>query len=169
MFLVVTAQNDNDKLKLLINVIPFEEQYLKDFKLLNREWLEQYFIVEPFDEYQLSNPKQEIIEKGGYIFLAKQVESIIGTVALMKENDRSFEITKMSVTKNSQGKGTSKLLMNACIKIAEEKKWHRLYLYSNTVLLPAIKLYYRYGFKEIPLDMNSHYDRTNIKMELKLM
>ena len=153
----------------MISVIPFEEKYADDFKQLNIEWLQQYFIVEPYDEYQLSNPKQEIIEKGGYIFFAKEDESIIGTVALMKENDRSFEITKMSVTKTSQGKGVSKLLMDACIKIAKEKNCDRLYLYSNTLLAPAVQLYLRYGFNEIPLEMNSHYSRTNIKMELKLI
>lgn len=152
----------------MIAVIPFEEKYSAEFKHLNLEWLRQYFIVEPYDEYQLSHPVQEIIEKGGYIFLAKNDEHIIGTVALMKEDDRSFEITKMSVTKDSQGKGISKLLMNACIKIAEEKKWMRLFLYSNTLLVPAIQLYRRYGFTQIPLELNSHYNRTNIKMELKL-
>lgn len=152
----------------MIAVIPFEEKYSPEFKHLNLEWLRQYFVVEPYDEYQLSHPLQEIIEKGGYIFLAKNDEHIIGTVALMKENERSFEITKMAVTKNSQGKGISKLLMNACIKMAEEKKWKRLFLYSNTLLVPAIQLYRRYGFIEIPLELNSHYSRTNIKMELKL-
>ena len=152
----------------MIAVIPFEEKYSADFKYLNLEWLRQYFAVEPYDEYQLSHPVQEIIERSGYIFLAKNDEHIIGTIALMKENDRSFEITKMSVTKDSQGKGISKLLMNACIKMAEEKKWDRLFLYSNTLLVPAIQLYRRYGFIEIPLESNSHYNRTNIKMELKL-
>jgi len=39
----------------------------------------------------------------------------------MKENDRSFEITKMSVTKTSQGRGISKLLIDTCIKMAKEK------------------------------------------------
>ena len=111
---------------------------------------------------------QEIIEKGGYIFLAKNDEHIIGTVALMKANNRSFELTKMAVTKDWQGKGISKLLMNACIEVAKEKKWDRLFLYSNTLLVPAIQLYRSYGFIEIPLESNSHYTRTNIKMELKL-
>ena len=60
----------------MITVIPFEEKYFEDFKRLNIEWLQQYFIVEPYDEYQLSNPSQEIIEKGGYIFLTKEDESI---------------------------------------------------------------------------------------------
>jgi N-acetylglutamate synthase-like GNAT family acetyltransferase len=101
--------------------------------------------------------------------LAKENEKIIGTVALMKETDRSFELTKMSVTKDSQGMGVSKSLMDACVRLAKENKWNRLFLYSNTVLVPAIQLYRRYGFTEIPLEMNSHYSRTNIKMELKLI
>jgi ribosomal protein S18 acetylase RimI-like enzyme len=86
----------------------------------------------------------------------------------MKEDDRSFELTKMSVTRDSQGRGIGKLLMDACIKIAREKKWERLFLYSNTVLAPAIRLYQHYGFREIPLEPGSQYKRTNIKMELKL-
>ncbi len=153
----------------MISVIPFEEKYAADFKRLNKEWLQQYFSVETYDEYQLSYPGQEIIEKGGYIFLVKEDESIIGTAALMKNNDRSFEITKMSVTKTSQGKGVSKLLMDACIKMAKEKNCDRLFLYSNTLLAPAIQLYRRYGFIEIPLEANSHYSRTNIMMELKIV
>ena len=150
----------------MITVIPFEEKYSIDFKHLNLEWLRQYFAVEPYDEYQLSYPRREIIERGGYIFLARENKTVVGTVALMKETESSFELTKMSVTRDSQGRGLSKLLMDACIKKAKEKKWNRLFLYSNTVLVPAIQLYRSYGFYEIPLESNSQYNRTNIKMEL---
>jgi len=150
-------------------IIPFEERYAGDFRQLNIEWLQEYFVIEAYDEYQLSHPKEEIIDKDGYIFLAKENERIIGTVALMKETALSFELTKMSVTKDSQGKGVSKLLMDACVYLAKEKKWDRLFLYSNTILGPAIQLYCRYGFREIPLEKKSHYSRTNIKMELKLI
>jgi N-acetylglutamate synthase-like GNAT family acetyltransferase len=153
----------------MITVVPFEEKYSLDFKHLNLEWLRQYFAVEPYDEYQLSNPRREIIAKGGYIFLAKENENIIGTVALMKESSRSFELTKMSVTRNEQGNGVGKLLMDACIQLAKQKKWDRLFLYSNLILVPAIQLYRRYGFIEIYLESNSQYNRTNIKMELKLI
>ncbi len=152
----------------MITIIPFEEKYAADFRRLNIEWLQEYFQVEPYDEYQLTHPFREIIDKGGYIFLAKEDEQIVGTVALMKETDVSFELTKMSVTKNSQGKGISKSLMDACVQLAEDKKWDRLFLYSNTKLVPAIQLYRRYGFKEIELEAHSHYSRTNIKMELRL-
>ena len=152
----------------MITIIPFEEKYSDHFRKLNIEWLNEYFNVEPYDEYQLSHPLSEIINKGGHIFLASENENIIGTAALMKENSSSFELTKMCVTKSSQGKGISKMLLDACLRLAKEKDWDRLYLYSSTKLIPAIELYRKYGFKEIPLEKNSHYSRTDIKMELKL-
>ncbi|MEP7374112.1 MAG: GNAT family N-acetyltransferase [Chitinophagaceae bacterium] len=153
----------------MISIIPFEEKYASNFKQLNIEWLLQYFAIEAYDEYQLSHPVEEIIDKCGYIFLAKENEKITGTVTLMKEKDDSFELTKMSVTKDSQGKGVGKLLMDVCVELAKEKRWNRLFLYSNTLLVPAIQLYRWYGFREIPLEVKSHYSRTNIKMELKLI
>lgn len=132
------------------------------------EWLQHYFEVEPYDEFQLSNPQSEIINKGGYIFLARENNAIIGTVALAKETDRSFEVTKMSVTGSKQGKGISKLLLDECIRLAREKRWERLFLYSSTILVPAIELYRKYGFLEIALEKSTHYHRSNIKMELQL-
>lgn len=105
----------------MVTIIPFEEKYSVDFRALNLEWLREYFEVEVFDDHQLSHPAQEIIDKGGYIFLAKQDEKIVGTAALMKETDVSFELTKMSVTRDRQGNGISKMLMNACLQLAKEK------------------------------------------------
>ena len=116
----------------------------------------------------LDDPQSTILDRGGYICLAMADNKIVGTAALMKEHGNEYELAKMAVTAEYRGKGISKLLMNTCIKIAEEKKWHRLYLYSNTLLVPAIQLYRRYEFKEIPVGPDSHYNRTNIKMELKL-
>ena len=151
----------------MIEVIPFDKKYTTDFKRLNLEWLQTFFTVEPYDEFQLSNPVIEIIDKGGYIFLAKEGVHITGTVALMKEATGSYELTKMSVTGSSQGKGISKLLMEKCIVLARQQRWQRLFLYSSTLLVPAINLYRKYGFREIPLERSSQYRRTNIKMELQ--
>ena len=124
----------------MITILPFEEKYSDDFRKLNIEWLNEYFNVEPYDEYQLSHPLSEIINKGGHIFLALENENIVGTAALMKENSSSFELTKMCVKKSSQGKGISKMLLDACLTLAKEKDWDRLYLYSSTKLIPAIEL-----------------------------
>jgi GNAT superfamily N-acetyltransferase len=56
----------------------------------------------------------------------------------------------MSVTKDSQGKRVSKLLMDSWVNLAKQQKWDRLFLYFNTILVPAIQWYWRYGFREIP-------------------
>ena len=41
-------------------------------------------------------------------------------------------------------------------------------LYSSTKLTPAINLYRKVGFKEVELEKDSHYERSNIKMILEL-
>jgi GNAT superfamily N-acetyltransferase len=150
----------------MITIIPFEDRYAADVKQLNTAWLEKYFYVEENDKLQLDHLRETIIDKGGYIFLARDNDVIAGTVSLIKESGDSYELSKMAVTPASQGKGISRLLMDACIALAREKKWRRLFLYSNTILETAIALYRKYGFREIPLEENSHYRRSNIKMEL---
>jgi hypothetical protein len=39
------------------------------FKTLNEEWLNKFFVVEPYDATLLENCASEIIEKGGAYFL----------------------------------------------------------------------------------------------------
>lgn len=42
----------------------------------------------------------------------------------------------------------------------------KLILYSSTKLENAIYIYKKYGFVEIPIEPNSPYKRSDIKMEL---
>jgi ribosomal protein S18 acetylase RimI-like enzyme len=58
--------------------------------------------------------------------------------------------------------------MNFCIEFAKQKQWKSITIYSHKKLLPAIQLYKKLGFKEISLEENSHYERSNIKMLLEI-
>ena len=58
--------------------------------------------------------------------------------------------------------------MYYAINFAGEHNYSRLFLDSNTVLEPAIRLYRKVGFKEIPVPEDSPYERCNIRMELKI-
>ena len=147
-----------------IEIINYSEDYKEAIKILNYEWLEKYFKIEKGDVISLSNPKAEIIEKGGFIFYAKLNNQIIGTVSLIKKADYVFELSKMAVTENAKGKGIGKILMEHCLKFAEENDFTKLILYSNTKLESAIHLYFKYGFNEIELERGV-YERANIKME----
>lgn len=151
----------------MTEIIPYESSYAADVKRLNMEWLEKYFTVEENDRLQLDNLQAAVLDKGGYIFLARENGIITGTVSLLRHSDTVFELSKMAVTSAWQGRGISRMLMDACICLAKEKKWEKIFLYSNTILEAAITLYRKYGFVEIPLEKESTYVRTNIKMELQ--
>ena len=59
--------------------------------------------------------------------------------------------------------------MQHCIDFAKTQEFKGLMLYSNTKLENAIYIYRKYGFVEIPVEANSPYNRSDIKMELKLL
>ena len=150
-----------------IEIIDFAEGLELPIKTLNYEWLEKYFKLEPTDILSLSNPKAEIIDKGGFIFYAKLNNEIVGTASLLKKINPIFEIGKMAVAEKAQGFKIGTLLLEHCINFAKQKKISTLILYSNRKLETAIHLYRKYGFLEIELEKGL-YERADIKMELKL-
>ncbi len=151
-----------------IEIIDFEPNYAKQFYDLNIEWLETHFYVEDFDREVLSKPQKYILDPGGHIFFARQGDSILGTVALMPHKSGSYELTKMAVHPSARGKKIGQLLMQHCIDFAKAQGESMLLLYSNTILENAIHIYRKFGFKEVPVEPDSPYDRSNIKMELTL-
>ena len=147
-----------------VEIIPYSADLKEHIKTLNIEWLQKYFRVEEKDELVLSNPQEEIIDKGGMIFYAKYNDEILGTVSLMKINENTFELSKMAVSDKAQGLGIGNKLLVHSVAIAEENNIKKLLLYSNRILLPALHLYEKFGFVEVRLEDVS-YERADIKME----
>ncbi|WP_179020086.1 GNAT family N-acetyltransferase [Winogradskyella forsetii] len=153
---------------MAIRIIDFETPYAKAFYDLNIEWLKTFFYVEPFDEEVLSNPNKYIVDKGGFIFFAMKEEEVVGTAALMPtENPGILELTKMAVLPKERGQKIGQLLLKYCIEFGKNQKLNGLLLYSSTKLENAIYLYRKYGFKELELEKDSPYVRSDIKMFLK--
>jgi len=148
-----------------ITIIPYEEEYKAYIKTLNYEWLEKYFYVEPADAKQLSDPQFYIIDKGGHIYFAKYQDEIIGTSSLIKTGVGEYELAKMAVTEKYKGHGIGKLLLEHCITEATILNATKLSLFSNTKLTSAIHLYKKYGFAEVQLPADVHYERADIMME----
>lgn len=144
-------------------IIPFNLKYAEDFKTLNEAWLEQFFVIEPYDHEVLSDPSKYILNKGGNIYFALEEDRAIGTFALMYNELQELEFTKMAVADSEKGKGYGNLLMQHCIDEAKKVGFKILYLYSNTKLVPAINLYKKFGFIEVPVEQSA-YERCNIKM-----
>ncbi|WP_374960215.1 GNAT family N-acetyltransferase [Gilvibacter sp.] len=151
-----------------MQIVAYDKQYAKAFELLNLEWLETYFYVEDYDREVLSKVEQYIIGPGGHIFFAVESGVVMGCVALLRIEDDLFELTKMAVSPAARGKGIGQKLMQHCIAFAKSQNWKGLLLYSNRILENAIHIYRKYGFKEIPVEPDSPYERSNIKMYLTL-
>lgn len=148
-------------------IIDYTSEYKRAFKQLNEEWITQYFKMEASDHKALDHPDEYIIDQGGHIFIALYDGKTVGACALIKMNDKKFEMAKMAVSPKAQGKSIGTLLGQACIDKAKELGADTLYLESNTKLKPAISLYRKLGFEKIT-GPPSPYERSNIQMELKL-
>ena len=152
-----------------VQIIEYEPQYKEAFKALNEEWIKTFFVMEPGDYKLLDHPEEQILNKGGYIAFALLNGEAVGTCALVKATDKplSFELSKMAVSPKAQGKKIGYLLGNALVEKAKELKAERLFLETNSILVPAIKLYEKLGFKHIPIT-NAGYNRVDVQMELDL-
>jgi N-acetylglutamate synthase-like GNAT family acetyltransferase len=152
---------------LLAEVIDFQyDLHAEAFKLLNYEWIQKYFKLEASDHKALDHPER-IIEGGGFIFMARYENDIVGTVALVKMDEHTYELAKMAVASSARGKHVGWLLGQACIEKGKAMGAKKLYLESNTILEPAINMYYKLGFTRIE-GKPSPYERANIQMELLL-
>src|SRR5215204_1031711 len=124
-----------------LEIIPYRKELGKHFKDLNIAWLEKYFSVEPKDEVVLGDPDKYIIGQGGYIYFAQYGGTIVGTFALLKQEDGVYELGKMAVDEASQGKHIGNKLLQHCIEEAKRLGAFKIILFSNTLLGPAIHLY----------------------------
>ncbi|AMA49477.1 MULTISPECIES: GNAT family N-acetyltransferase [Flavobacterium] len=150
-----------------IKIVSYTSKYKEDFIRLNKAWLEEYFHIEPHDLVTFENIEQDIIQKEGMLFFCLIDNIVVGTVAMIKTNPFTYELAKMAVDKNFQGMKLSPLLMNACIDYAISQKAEKIFLLSSTKLIPALNLYRKFNFIEVPLG-ETDYVRADIQMELKL-
>ncbi len=150
-----------------VRLLPYSAAYQPDFKRLNVEWIETYFRLEEKDLLTLDNPQSSILDPGGEILLAEYGGEIVGVVALEKLDGETFELAKMAVSHKAQGRGVGERLGRAAIEKARLLGAKKVYLESNTLLKPAIRLYHKLGFRKVKGNP-SPYERCNIQMELPL-
>ncbi|HEU5291585.1 MAG TPA: GNAT family N-acetyltransferase [Cyclobacteriaceae bacterium] len=150
-----------------VQIIEYGDEHHRAFKELNVEWLDHYGLLEPRDMEALDDPRTRILDTGGIIYLAQCDNRIVGSAALLFEHDGVYELAKMAVAREYRGKGISKLLMEMCIKKANELKASKITLFSNSQLQVALTLYEKYGFRHVPVE-NSPFATADVKMELML-
>ncbi len=138
------------------------------FRDINLEWIERFFAVEAKDREVLGNPQTYILDPGGAILIAMDGEAPVGVVALMVMGEGSVELAKMGVRPQAQGKGAGRMLMAAAVNTARAMGMKRIYIETNSVLAPALKLYRDAGFVPMAVPQPSPYARADVQLELWL-
>lgn len=150
-----------------VEIIRYNNKYRRQFKEINREWLDRYGLTESHDLEILDDPELHILDKGGHIFLAIDHGDVVGSAALIPSGKDEFELAKMCVRPEWQGRGLSRVLLHRCIDQAAESGARKIILYSNSKLQRAIGLYERSGFKHVAI-ADAPFKTADVKMEMVL-
>lgn len=143
---------------------------------LNRDWIEEYFILEDSDREQLEELETSILDKGGRIIVALLDDMVVGTGAILPphhdpgDGRKWLEIVKMAARKDLRGKGIGQAVMNALIAQARAMNADAIWLETNGNLEAAIRLYERSGFRHLNAGelWPTPYARCNVQMVLAL-
>lgn len=157
----------NSQIEVIIK--KYEPILKDDFVNLNKNWIEKYFSLEKSDLKALSDPDKYIIDKGGFIFFAQLGTEIVGTCALQKKSRDTYELAKLRVKEDVQGRGIGRRLIQACLNRAKSVGAKRIVLETNSSLRSTIQLYAKLGFKPVPINRkSSNYERGDFAMQMDL-
>ncbi|HEV8084146.1 MAG TPA: GNAT family N-acetyltransferase [Chitinophagaceae bacterium] len=148
-------------------IINYEDKYIGDFQRLNLEWLEKFNLVESHDLEILHHPRENVIDRGGFLFMLVEEGAVIGTAGIFKMNDQEYELIKMAVAPEHRGRKFGDMLLKKCITKAKEVRASKIILFSNSNLQTAIRLYEKFGFKHVEV-IDAPFETADIKMELYL-
>ncbi|MDP0496891.1 MAG: GNAT family N-acetyltransferase [Verrucomicrobiota bacterium JB024] len=148
-----------------VRIVAFEPRHAADFRRLNLAWIEKYFAVEAQDRRVLGDPQQAIVAPGGEIVVAEADGEVVGVGALQFIEPGYYEVAKMAVDPAWQGRGVGRKVLARLIARAGELGAKRLLILTNTRLGPALHLYRAFGFTEIAIPADQHYQRVDIAFE----
>lgn len=141
---------------------------LKPFAELNLAWIAQMHQVEESDRRMAEHPEL-YAQQGNSVFAAIVDGQTAGVVALKKDSQGDWELTKMAVDPKFQGRGIGNALMEVIEQYArEELGLSRIYLLSSTVNAAAIRLYKRRGWTVDHEGPHPMYARCDIGMSKAL-
>ncbi len=130
-----------------VTFLSFSDHLSHYFETINKEWINEMFVLEDIDKKVLECPKKYIIDKGGEIYFAQHPSlGIVGTCALLNKGEGNFELTKMGVFSNARYLKVGQALLKYVINEAQQKQLNTLFLLTNKNCSVAIHLYEKSGF-----------------------
>lgn len=152
-----------------LQVRDFRPEDADAFRSLNEEWIGRYFEMEEPDRKALLDPEGSILKPGGRIFVACAGDQVVGCCSLIASEPGAFEVAKMAVLPEWQGRGIGRRILSHTIRQARLLGAKRLHLASSSKLERAVALYESLGFvHRAPGEGRSLYARADVFLELDL-
>jgi DNA-binding MarR family transcriptional regulator/N-acetylglutamate synthase-like GNAT family acetyltransferase len=153
-----------------LTIREYSDELAPDFYAINAAWIEAMFVLEDKDREILLNPRQTILDPGGFILFVESAElGIVGTCAVMKADKGVFELTKMGVLESARGRKAGDLMLRSAIERARAMDIQKLYLLTNSKCVAAIHLYEKHGFQhdaQVLETYGGEYARCDVAMSL---
>lgn len=150
----------------MMEITEYQQRYKKDFIELNTAWVERFWAIEQADRDILEHV-EELLEKGAMIYFAVEDEMVLATCMALPLGGDVWEICKLAATGQYTGKGAGSAVFQASMAWAFRHGAKKLTLISNSRLKPALHIYEKFGFREVPLDKAYWgYERADIQFEL---
>lgn len=147
-----------------MEIVKYQKKYEKDFIELNTAWVEKFFVMEQEDRDILYHA-EAFIEKGAMIFFAVENSRVLATCMVMPFGNNVWEICKLAADEKYQGKGAGGAVFKACMEHAVNHGAEKLTLISNHILKPALHIYEKFGFRQVPVDRGGEYERCDVQFE----
>lgn len=151
-----------------MQVIEYQEKYKKDFVKLNTQWVERYFVMEDADLEVLEHV-DDLLKSGAMIYFAVEEDQVLATCMAMPLDGDVWEICKLAASGQYTGTGAGSAVFRASMNYAKEHGAKKLTLISNSRLKPALHIYKKFGFKEVPLNKAYWgFERADIEFEYNI-
>lgn len=148
-----------------MEIIPYKSEYKNDFIQLNRAWIEKFFKIEQADIDMLEHI-EEYITKGAMVYFAIENGKVLATCMIEPHDNNIWEICKLASAGQYTGTGAGSAVFEACLNYAVEHGAKKIVLVTASKLKPALHIYKKYGFTEVPLNKEEWpYERAELVFE----
>lgn len=147
-----------------MGIIPYEKKYEPAFIALNTAWVEKFFVMEQEDLDILCHVT-DLLQSGAMIFFAVEDEEVLAVCMVVPFGDNVWEMCKMAAREDRQGSGAGSAVFQACMDYAVSHGAEKLTLISNHILKPALHIYEKFGFRQVPLCRGDEYERADVQYE----
>ena len=151
-----------------MEIVEYQEKYKQAFIDLNTQWVERFFTMEDTDREVLDHV-EDFLKEGGMIYFAVEGGTVLATCMAAPLGDGVWEILKLAASGQYTGTGAGSAVFKASMDYAIAHGAEKLTLISNSRLKPALHIYRKFGFREVPLNKAYWgYERADIEFEYQV-